>query len=163
MAEAGPDLFRGSVRTIGRVRALGPALVSIATPDGRAQRLTLSNETVVMLCHVGTSEDVRVGTRILPKIRHGTRDALEAVVLPAESIQGFPVVDATSDSITFKNLLGELVTVNATGARIDTTVIATINDLFMGSTIFVRARRGERSVAAVEVIVLPEGTAFGTE
>jgi hypothetical protein len=73
------------------------------------------------------------------------------------------VVAIAPNAITMKNLLGELFTVNTAGAQIDTTTIATVFDIPMESTIFVRAKRANsRSLAADEIIVLPEDTAFGS-
>jgi hypothetical protein len=67
------------------------------------------------------------------------------------------------DVLTIKNLWGELYTVNTAGAQIDTTTVATVGEIPMGSTIFVRATRANaRSLAADEIVVLPEDTDFGT-
>jgi hypothetical protein len=52
---------------------------------------------------------------------------------------------------------------NTAGTRIDTTTVGTVSEITNGSTIFVRAkvaRAGKWS--AVEIIVLPDGTTFGT-
>jgi hypothetical protein len=162
VADAKPNLIRGTL-TVGRVNALGPALVSIATPTGQAQRITMSSETLVVKGAVGTFEDVHVGARVVFKAQPGTTDAVEVVVLPAESHGGLPVVAVAPHAITLKNLWGELFTVNTSGAQIDTTTVATVGEIPMGSTIFVRAKRADsRSLAADEIIVLPEDTDFGT-
>jgi hypothetical protein len=162
VADAKPDLIRGTTLTVGRVNALGPALVSIATPAGQPQRITMSSDTLVVKGAVGTFEDVYVGARVLVKTQPGTTDAVEVVVLAPESRHGLPVVDVAPDVLTLKNLWGELYTVNTAGAQIDTTTVATVGEIPMGSTIFVRATRANaRSLAADEIIVLPEDTDFG--
>jgi hypothetical protein len=162
MAEMEPDLRRKTTLTVGRVNALGPALVSIATPAGQPQRIKMSSETVVVIAVSGTFEDVHEGARVVVKTQHGTNEAVEVVVLPAESRHGLPVVTVAPDSMTIKNLWGELFTVNTVRAQIDTTMVGTIGDIPMGSTIFVRARRADsRSLAADEIFVLPDDTAFG--
>jgi hypothetical protein len=167
VADAKSDTSRATTLTVGRVKALGPALVSIATPAGQAQLIKMSNETLVVMGVVGVFEDVYVGARVVIKARAGTQpgtpDAVEVVVLPPESHHGLPVVAIAPNAITIKNLLGELFTVNTAGAQIDTTTIATVFDIPMESTIFVRAKRANsRSLAADEIIVLPEDTAFGS-
>ena len=51
---------------------------------------------------------------------------------------------------------------NTAGAQFDTTRVATVGEIPLGSTIFVRATRADsRSLAADEIIVLPEDTDFG--
>jgi hypothetical protein len=163
VADAKPDLIRGTTLTVGRVNALGPALVSIATPGGLAQRITMSSETLVARGAVGTFEDVYVGARVIIKTQPGTTEAVEVVVLPPESNHGLPVVAVAPDVITLKNIAGQLFTLNTAGAQIDTTTVATVGEIPMGSTIFVRAKRANsRSLAADEIIVLPEDTAFGS-
>jgi hypothetical protein len=164
MADGEPDLARGTRLTVGRVNALGPALLSIATPAGQAQRIKMTNETVVVKGAVGSFDDVYAGARVVVKKLPGAmKDAAEVVVLPAESHHGLPGIAVDEDSMTLKNLLGELFTVNTAGAQIDTTRLATIGEITMGSTIFVRARPADsRSLAADEIIVLPDDTAFGS-
>lgn len=163
MAEAAPNRAGEAILTVGRVNALGPALVSIATPAGQAQRIKMSSETVVVKGAVGTFEDVQAGARVVVKKQPGALDdAVEVIVLPADSHHGLPVVSVAPDSMTMKNLLGELFTMNTAGAQINTTTVATIDEIRMGSTIFVRARPADsRSMAADEIIVLPDDTAFG--
>jgi hypothetical protein len=164
MGEAASSRAGATILTVGRVNALGPALMSIATPTGQAQRIKMSSETVVAKGAVGTFEDVQAGARVVVKKQPGTfKDALEVIVLPADSHSGLPVVSVSPDSMTMKNLGGELFTVNTAGAQIDTTTVATIDEIRMGSTIFVRARTADsRSMAADEIIVLPDETAFGS-
>ncbi len=164
MAEAEPDFGRETRLTVGRVNALGPALLSIATPAGQPQRIKMTSETVVVKGAIGSFDDLYEGARVLVKKLPGVSgEAAEVVVLPAESHHGLPVIAVEPDSMTLKNLLGELFTMNTAGAQIDTTTAATIGEITMGSTIFVRARPADsRSMAADEIIVLPDDTAFGT-
>jgi hypothetical protein len=151
------------ILTVGRVNAVGPTLVSIAAPTGSSQRITMTSETVVALGTLGTPEDVRAGDRIIVKNRTGTPEPVELIVLPPESPHGLLVVDLTPDSTTIKNPAGELVTLNTAGTRIDTTTVGTVSDITNGSTIFVRAKLAAAGKwAAVEIIVLPDGTTFGT-
>ena len=119
---------------------------------------------MVMKGAVGTFEDVQAGARVVVKKQPGTfKDAVEVIVLPADLHSGLPLVSVSPDSMTMKNLGGELFTVNTAGAQIDTTTVATIDEIRMGSTIFVRARAADsRSMAADEIIVLPDDTAFGS-
>ena len=144
MAEAEPDLAPETRLTVGRVNALGPALVSIGTPAGQAQRIKMTSKTVIVKGAVGSFDDVYEGARVLVKKQKGAlKEAAEVVVLPAESHHGLPVIAVEPDCITLKNLLGELFTVKTAGAQIDTTTAATIGEITMGSTIFVRARPAE--------------------
>lgn len=123
----------------------------------------MTSETVVARGALGTPEDVRAGDRIIVKNRPGTQEAVEIVVLPPESPHGVPVVDVTPDSMTIQNVTGQLVTMNTAGARVDTTTVGTVSEITNGSTIFVRAKVADAGKwAAVEIIVLPDGTAFGT-
>ena len=84
----------------------GPALVSIATPAGQAQRITMSSETLVVKSAVDTFEDVCVGARVVVKTQPGTTDAVEVVVLAPASRHGLPVVDVAPDVLTTKEPLG---------------------------------------------------------
>jgi len=123
----------------------------------------MTSETVVAWGALGTPEDLRAGDRIIVKSRPRTQEAVEIIVLPPESPHGLLVVDVAPDSTTIKNLLGELVTLNTAGARIDTTTVATVREITNGSTIFVRAKlAGAGKWTALEIIVLPDGTTFGT-
>ena len=73
------------------------------------------------------------------------------------------MVAVAPNSITIKSLLGVLFTVNTAGAQIDTTTVATVFDIPMESTIYVHAKRANsRSLAAHEIIVLPEDSAFSS-
>lgn len=123
----------------------------------------MTSETVVARGGLGTSADVRAGDRIMVKNRLGTQEAVEIVVLPPKSPHGVLVVADTPDSLTSKNLAGQLVTMNKKGVRIDTTTVGTVREITGGSTVFVRAKVvGSGEWSAVEIIVLPDGTAFGT-
>jgi hypothetical protein len=160
-AEKAKDIV--AIRTVGRVNAVGPTLVSIAAPTGVSQRITMTSETVVAWGALGTPEDVRAGDRIIVKNRPGTQEAIEIIVLPPESPHGLLVVDVAPDSATIKSLAGEPVTLNIAGARIDTTTVATVSDITNGSTIFAQVKlAGAGKWNAVEIIVLPDGTTFGT-
>jgi hypothetical protein len=164
MPEAELNLVGEVRRTVGRVNALDPSLVTIATPTGQTQQISTTDETVVMTAAVGALRDVRAGSRVVVKNQPGLpNEALEVVVLPATSLHGVPVVADTPDSITIRHLLGNLVTVNTAEARVDKATSGTINDMTIGSTIFVRGRIvGAGNLAAEEIIVLPDGTTFGT-
>lgn len=163
MADAEPDLLRETRRTVGRVDAVEPNLLTIATPGGQTQQIAMTSDTVVVKGTVGTSQDLREGARIVVKYEAGSQEqVVEVVVLPAESLHGLPVVAVTPDSLTIRNLSGQLVTVNTAGARIDTTTVGTASEISLGSTVFVRAKLGKGGkLAADDVIVLPDGTAFG--
>jgi hypothetical protein len=110
----------------------------------------------------GGLQDVRAGARIVVKNKPGVNDAVEVVVLPAESLHGVPVVAVAPDSMTVRNLSGQLVTLNTADARIDKTTPGTAADITVGCTVLVRAKIADGGdLAADEIIVLPDGTAFG--
>jgi hypothetical protein len=163
MADAEPNLLRETRRTVGRVDAVEPNLITIATPGGQTQQITITSDTVIVKGALGTSQDLREGARIVVKYEPGAQQhVVEVVVLPAESLHGLPIVAVTPDSLTIRNLSGELVTVSTSGARIDTTTVGTASEITLGSTVFVRAKLGDAGkLAADDVIVLPDGTAFG--
>jgi hypothetical protein len=154
-----------SARTVGTVDAVEPDMIAITTPAGQSQHLWTSHETRVMTARVGRRKDVHTGARIFVK-RHPERTnlALEVVVLPATSQYGTPIIAAAPDSVTFKDMFGNLVTVNTRKARIDTTAAGDLEDVYVGSTVFARVAvtdDGELA-GAYEIIVLPEDTAFGS-
>jgi hypothetical protein len=164
MPEGDLNLVGQTRRTVGRVTSLEPTLVTIATPTGQTQQITTTGETAVMNATVGVLRDVRAGARIVVMDREDSENhAREVVVLPATSLHGVPVVADTPDSITIRNLSGQLVTVNTTGARVDKATNGNIGDITVGGTVFVRAKAaGTGNLTAEEIIVLPAGTAFGT-
>jgi hypothetical protein len=164
MPEAELNLVGQARRTVGQVIALDPSLVTIITPAGQSQQIATTGETTVMNAIAGTLRDVRAGARIVVKYQRGSQtDAAELVVLPATSLNGVQVVADTPDSITIRNLSGQLVTVNTSGARVDKATSGSTNDVSIGSTILVRAKVANAgNLAAEEIMVLPDGTAFGT-
>ncbi len=163
MADEKSNLFGETTRTVGRVDAVEPNLIRIATPGGQTQQITTTGDTVIVKGAVGTSQDLREGARIVVKYQPGSPEhAVEVVVLPAESRHGVPVVAVTPDSLTIRNLGGELVTVNTAGTRIDKTTVGNASEITVGSTVLVRAKLADAGkLAADDIIVLPDGTAFG--
>ncbi len=150
------------ILTVGRVNAVDPTMLIIIAPTGVSQRITMTSETVVARGGLGTHTDVRAGDRVMVN-RPSNQEAVEIVVLPPGSPHGVLVVADTPDSLTIKNLAGKLVTMNKAGVRIDTTTVGTVREITDGSTVFVRAKVvGSGEWTAVEIIVLPDGTAFGT-
>jgi hypothetical protein len=151
-------------RTVGTVDAVETGAISITTPNGQKQHLWTSGETLVMKARVGRRKDVHTGARIFVKRdpEHPNR-AIEVVLLPRTSQYGMPIVAAAPNSVTFKDMLGNLVTVNTRPAKIDTTTFGDLADVYIGSTIFARVAvtdAGELA-GAYEIIILPEDTAFG--
>jgi len=154
-----------SARTVGTVDAVEPDAITITTPAGQNQRLWTSRETLVMKARVGRRKDVHTGARIFVK-RHPERQnrAVELVLLPKSSQYGAPIIAAAPDSVTFKDMLGNLVTVNTRQAKIDTTDFGDLDDVYVGSTVFARVALTDAGelAGAYEIIILPEDTAFGT-
>jgi hypothetical protein len=163
MPEAEPNYLKGTTRTVGRVDAVDAGVVTISTPVGTSQRITSTPDTVVMNAAPGTVRDIRAGDRIVAKSEAGARtEAIEVVVLPAGNPIGTPVVAVAPDSITTRDLYGNLITMNTIGARIELATLGTLSDVRVGSTILVRAKLTDAaSFDAYEILVLPEGTAFG--
>jgi hypothetical protein len=164
MPEAELNFLKGTTRTVGRVDAVEPGVVTISTPVGNSQRITTTLDTVVMSAAPGTLRDLRAGDRIVVKSEAGAQaEAIEVVVLPAGNLIGTPVVAVAPDSITTKDLYGKLVTMNTVGARIELATLGTLSDVEVGSTILVRAKVTDAaSFDALEILVLPDGTAFGS-
>jgi hypothetical protein len=152
-------------RTVGTVDTVEPDSITITTPAGLQQHLWTSGETLVMKASVGRRKDIHTGARIFVK-RHPERPtrAIEVVLLPKASQYGVPIIAAAPDSVTFKDMLGNLVTVNTREAKIDTTAFGDLDDVYVGSTVFARVAvtPAGKLAGAYEIIVLPDDTAFGS-
>ncbi len=138
-------------------------MVTIVTPAGDTQRITTTGETIVLRTAVETLRNVHAGARVVVWNQPDSpTDAVEVVVLPAERNSGVPVVAVAPDSLTTKNLFGRLLTVNTTEARIDKATTGTVRDVTIGSTIVVRGEgTTPGTLAADEIIVMPDGRTFG--
>ena len=153
-----------SARTVGVVDAIEPDMIAITTPAGQSQHLWTSPETRVMRASAGRRKDVHTGARIVVKADPDRPSrAVEVVLLPKNSQYGMPIIAAAPDSVTFKNMLGNLVTVNTRHAQIDMTDPGYLDDIQVGSTVFARVALTEAGelAGAYEIIVLPEDTTFG--
>jgi hypothetical protein len=147
------------------VTEVDPESVRIDTPAGVAQRLSTTPQTTVVKASAGAPSDVVPGARVVVRYvpTSQRQQAAELVVLASDSLHGLPVVDATAESITIRNLGGEPVTVDTTGASVDKSSPASASDVTVGSMIFVRAKLLENGdLAAEEIIVLPVDTVFGS-
>jgi hypothetical protein len=162
---AEPNLI-GEIRlTVGRVTAFDSKSVAIDTPGGKAQQLATSEQTQVVKAAAGAPADVVAGARVVVKYEPGSQNqqAVEVVVLPADSRHGVPVVEAGADAMTIKNLSGTAIAVSTADARIDKTAIGSLEDIAVGSMLYVRARLvGDSDLVAEEIIVLPVDTVFGS-
>jgi hypothetical protein len=150
--------------TVGRVTEVDPEFVTIDNPAGMAQTVLTTPQTVVVKASAGAASDVVPGARVVVKYvpTSQRQQVAELVVLASDSLHGLPVVAATADSITIRNLGGDAVTVDSTGASVDKTSAASASDITVGSKIFVRAKLVENGdLVAEEVIVLPVDTVFG--
>jgi hypothetical protein len=164
MPEAEPNPFQQMARTVGQVVGIESGRVSITTPVGQKQQIVTTSETIVVNAEIGDHNDVHAGDRVIVKTRApGQLEAVELVVLPATSSHGLPVVAVAPDSVTYKALSGDMITVGTTSARIDKTTIGSIRDIGTGATVFALVQLTDGgTLAADELIVLPNDTAFGT-
>ena len=164
MPEAEPNPFQQMTRTVGQVVGIESSGVSITTPVGQKQQIVTTSETVIVKTKVGDHKDVHAGDRVIVKTRApGQLEAVELIVLPATSSHGLPVVVVAPDSLTYKGLSGDMITVGTTGARIDKSTIGSTRDISTGATVFALVQLTDGgTMAADELIVLPNDTAFGT-
>jgi hypothetical protein len=165
MTAAEPNPLEDIRLTVGRVTAFDPESVVIDTPGGKSQQLATTEQTHVMKASAGAPADVVTGARVVVKYEPGSQNqqAVEVVVLPADSRHGVPVVEAGDDSMTIKNLAGISIVVSTDEARIDKTAIGSLDDVAVGSMLYVRAKLvGDSDLAADEIIVLPVDTVFGS-
>jgi hypothetical protein len=165
MTAAEPNPLEDIRLTVGRVTAFDPGSVVIDTPGGKSQQLATTDQTQVVKASAGAPADVVAGARVVVKYEPGTQNqqAVEVVVMPADSRHGVPVIDAGDDLMTIKNLAGTSITVNTDEARIDKTAIGSLEDIAVGSMLYVRAKVvGSSELAADEIIVLPVDTVFGS-
>jgi hypothetical protein len=165
MTASRPQLIGENRVTVGRVTEAAPASVTIDTPGGLSQTVLTTPQTVVVKASAGAPSDVVPGARVVVKYvpTSQRQQVAELVVLGSGSLHGLPVVDATADSITIRNLGGEAVTVDTTGASVDKTSAASASDVAVGAMIFVRAKLVENGdLVAEEIIVLPVDTVFGS-
>jgi hypothetical protein len=162
---AEPNLIGEFRLTVGRVTALDSESVTIDTPGGKSQQLAITAQTEVVNASAGAPADVVAGARVVVKYEPGSQhqQAVEVVVLPADSRHGVPVVEAGADSMTIKNLSGTSISVSTDDARIDKTAVGSLEDISDGSMLYIRAKLvGDSDLAADEIIVLPVDTVFGS-
>ena len=155
----------GEIRlTVGRVTAIDRETLTIENPGGNIQQLTTSAQTGVVTASVGTADELSPGSRAVIKYKPGSQsDADEIVVLPSDSLRGLPIVGIEADAMTIKSIAGQSVRVNIDSVRIDHTAAATPNDLMVGSTAFIWARKlPAGGLVADEIIAFPGETAFGS-
>jgi hypothetical protein len=149
-----------SVRTVGTVTAAPTAeSVTIRTAKGQTQSIVIAPTTVVRKASKGATSDLTKGARVIFKGKTYT-EAAEIIVLPANGRMGTPLTGVASTSVTYKTPRGKSVTIKTTSAAVDRTTTGTVADITKGSTILVQARRTKAGLVAIEIIVLPSGTAF---
>lgn len=147
------------VSGIGTVSAATAKLVTINTAKGVTLRYVLGSGSLIVQASRGGG-DVVAGARVFYK-SGGKLTAREIVVLRgAQARAGAIVTGATPTSMTFK-FAGKAVTVNRSGAVVDTVAAGTKADVTKGRKVIVEGRRVGAGVLVTELIVLPTNTSFG--
>lgn len=164
---ARPPLNGTVVRTVPR------ALVMAALK--RRIAITITPRTRIEVVRPATRSDIKAGSRVLFVLGPATFAAREILVVTgfAGNRIGSVVSSVTASSMSFKARNGKIVTISTVGATVSKTLAATRAKLLRGRHILVksvlpaapkkkpRARAPKRRPVAVEIIALPDGSAFG--
>jgi hypothetical protein len=145
---------------VGKVSTAKPGSISVTTKKRGAQTLTTTSKTVYWTAEKGTIADVHTGLRLLVTV-----GGKEIIVLPAASKLGRVITRVGSDKI-------EIAAGNGSppgGVKTaDVHVVskakaAKESDVKSGDSVLATGRAAkDKTFAAVEVIVLPAGSGFGS-
>jgi hypothetical protein len=149
-----------AVRAIGDVSATTANIVTITPAKGPARRFVLGKGSLIVKASRGSVSDVVSGARMTYK-PGGQLRAKEIVVLRgAQARMGVLLTGATPTSMTF-TVGAKRVTINTSGAAVDTVATGTKSDITKGAKVIVQGRRIKTGALVVtEIVVLPSNSAF---
>ena len=144
------------VERVGNVTATGTGTITVATKQHGSLVLHLTASTKVDQAVSGTTADLTAGRRIIV-----AKGGHAAIVLPAGGTLGRKVTKLSNGVASVTKIKGVAQLPLSTLQTVDTTSAATAADIKTGSHVLVWYQPTKSAAAAMEIIVLPAGSAFG--
>ncbi len=151
-----------AVSVIGKVSAKTSNTMTVVDGRGTEHKIAFGKASVVVIAAKADQGALKTGMKILYwPVKGNYKTASEVVVLPADAKVGAKVTKTDANSVTLAGAKGNAIVVSTTGATYDTVTAGHLGDIPNNAEVSIRALKRGTTVTAVEVVVLPAGTAFG--
>lgn len=147
-------------RVVGTVSKSATGSITVTPKKGAARKMSVAKSTVIEKSSSGAASDIATNHKVVFSGAGSLTKAKDVIILPKSSRMGVLISSADGTSMSLKN--GKKTTkVTTTGATVDTTSPGKIGDVPKGTKVMVSGVRTAAGVmTAVEIIVLPSGSAF---
>jgi hypothetical protein len=147
------------VRVDGTVDAITTTSMSVTSPKGAKQTVSITKTTQIVKVASGASSDIAAKTRVIFVLKGSYTTASAVIVLPGKSKLGDMVATADANTMSVGTAAKSL-KITISGAKVEKSAPAKRTDIAKGTKVVVGAVRRGKTLVATEVVILPNDSPF---